>query len=294
MSHLATPDRTRLALVGAGRVGTAVASLLRNAGHEVVGVVSRSDASARSAARHLGAPTFARLNDLPPADLVLIGATESAIEEVARAVALNVVPGTVVVHFAGTFGLAPLRNAIANGARGAALHPVQAMPSVEQALARLPGSAWGVTCPPDLRAWAHSLIQADLRGEPIDVREEDRPLWHAASVTTSNGLAALLYAGERMLDAIGVERPESVLGPLVSGTLANALQGGGGGATLTGPAVRGERPTVDRHLHALRDRAPELAASYRLAARLVLEGAEAAGRVAPDDAQEMWALLEDV
>lgn len=293
MSHLDAPDRTRLALVGAGRVGTAVASILQRAGHEVVGVVSRSEASARAAGEHLVAPVVENVDRLPPADLVLIGASESAIEEVARAVALNVVPGTVVVHFAGTFGVSPLRPAIANGARGAALHPVQAMPSLERALARLRGSAWGVTCPDDLREWAHALIRGDLAGVPIDVPEEDRPLWHAASVTTSNGLAALLHAGERMLQAIQVSEPERVLGPLAAGTLANALQGGGGGATLTGPAVRGERATIERHLEALSSRAPHLVESYRLAVELVLDGAETADRISSETADEMRALLDD-
>jgi predicted short-subunit dehydrogenase-like oxidoreductase (DUF2520 family) len=292
MSFTTRPDRTRLALIGAGRVGTAVASLLQSAGHEVVGIVSRSEASAARAGEHLRAPVAARIEELPPADLVLVGASESAIEEVARGVAVNVVPGTILVHFAGTFGLAPLRRAIANGALGAALHPVQAMPSLEHAIARLRGSSWGVTCNDELRPWAHSLIRADLGGEPVDVAESDRPLWHAASVTTSNGIAALLAAGERILRSIDVVEPESVLGPLASGTLANALQGGGGAATLTGPAIRGERSTLERHLVALRAHAPELEHPYRLAVELVLDGALSSGRISDDAADEIRALLE--
>ena len=258
-----------------------------------MGVVSRTPTSAQSASVHLQAPVVERIEDLPPADLVLIGVTEGAIEEVARAVALNIAPGTVVVHFAGAFGLEPLRAAISNGARGAALHPVQAMPSVNHALVRLPGSAWGVTCPDDLREWSHSLIRNDLEGEPIDVREEDRALWHAASVTTSNGIAALLSAGERILASIGIAEPERVLGPLAAGTLANAMQGGGGGATLTGPAVRGETATLERHLEALQERAPELVQPYRLAVELVLDGAVASGRIDTGAADDIRVLLGD-
>jgi predicted short-subunit dehydrogenase-like oxidoreductase (DUF2520 family) len=167
------------------------------------------------------------------------------------------------------------------------------MPSLDHALKRLRGSAWGVTCPDDLRDWAHSLIRHDLGGEPFDVREDDRALWHAASVTTSNGIAALLSAGERILASIDVDEPDRVLGPLAAGTLANALDGGGGGATLTGPAVRGEAATLDRHLDALRERAPKLVRPYRLAVELVLDGAVAEGRIGADSAAEMRELLED-
>src|SRR5688500_18330518 len=166
MSISSSPERTRLVLVGAGRVGTGVASLLKAASHEVVGVVSRSESSAQAAAEHLGAPVVDRVETLPPADLILIGTTESAIEEVARTVSLNVMPGTVVAHLAGTFGVAALRSVARNGARPAALHPVQAMPTLERALQRLPGSAWCVTCPDDLRGWAHGLIRHDLHGVP--------------------------------------------------------------------------------------------------------------------------------
>ena len=290
MSVSDSPERTRLVLVGAGRVGTGVASLLRSAGHSVVGVVSRSESSAKAAAEHLAAPVVERIEALPPADLIIIGTTESAIEEVARSVALNVMPGTVVMHLAGTYGIAPLKSVARNGARPAALHPVQAMPTLERALQRLPGSAWGVTCPDDLRGWAHALIRRDLGGVPVDVREEDRALWHAASVTTSNGLAALLSAGERILASIGVEHPETVLGPLAAGTLANALEGGGGSATLTGPVVRGESSTLDRHLEAIRRAAPQLFDAYRLAAELVLEETSAAGRVSDGVVTEMRGL----
>jgi predicted short-subunit dehydrogenase-like oxidoreductase (DUF2520 family) len=287
------PQRTRLALVGAGRVGTGVAALLRFAGHQVVGVHSRSPESATRAAERLEAPVVERIDDLPLSDVVLIGAPESAIEEVASALALRAVPGMVVVHLAGAYGLSPLRPVIHSGARGAALHPVQAMPSVERALQRLRGSAWGVTCPEDLRGWAHALIKDDLGGHPIDVAEDDRPLWHAASVTTSNGIAGLMSAGERILASIGIEHPETILGPLAAGTVANARDGGGGSATLTGPAVRGERDTIERHLDALRSHAPHLVHVYSLAARLVLDGAEAGERIDQNAADELRGLLEE-
>ena len=294
MTDSAEPlDRTRFVLIGAGRVGTAVASVLQAAGHQPVGIISRSPSSARRAAARLGASVFEQLDDIPPADLVLLGVGESAIDDVAGKLALHVVPGVVVVHFAGALGLAPLRPLFGMGARGAALHPVQAMPTIDVAIARLRGSAWGVTCPPDLRDWAHTLIQRDLDGVPFDVREEDRPLWHAASVTTSNGIAGLMSAGERMLSSIAISEPERVLGPLAAGTVTNAIEGGGGSATLTGPAIRGERATIERHLEILRTRAPELLEPYRLATMLVVDGALAGGRMSADDARAVHSLLRD-
>jgi len=71
------------------------------------------------------------------------------------------------------------------------------------------------------------------------------------------------------------------------------MQGGGGGATLTGPAVRGETATLERHLEALQERAPELVRPYRLAVELVLDGAMASDRIDGGSADDIRALLGD-
>lgn len=268
----------RIALVGAGRVGTAVAVLLERRGHAVAGVSSRSPQSAAAAAARLGAPTFDHRRGLPPCDAVLIGAPDAAVEPVAAALAPGLAPGTVVCHFAGSLDLGPLAPATAAGAAAAALHPVQTCPSVDAAVSLLPGSAWGVTVAPGLESWAAAVV-ADLGGVAVPVTAGARPLWHAASVTTANGISALLAAGESLLGAAGIDDPVAVLGPLAAGAVANARTSGGGAATLTGPAVRGEDITIARHVAAIRERAPDLLDPYALAVRLILDGARRSGRV---------------
>ncbi|HEX2049236.1 MAG TPA: Rossmann-like and DUF2520 domain-containing protein [Actinomycetota bacterium] len=285
------PEPARVALVGAGSVGTAAALLLRRAGHVVAGVASRTRATATRASALLEVPVFD-----PPAtlvhtaDVVLLGVPGAVLTEVTKDLAPALRPGTVVVHFAGAVGLTPLSPALASGVSGCALHPVAACPDVVSALRRLPGSAWGVTCADDLRPWAHDFVRAGLAGVPVDVAEEDRPVWHAAAVTTANGVTALVAAAEAMLDAIGVADPAAVLGPLAAGAVANARESGAG-ATLTGPAVRGETETIARHLRALEGIDPLLADDYRVAARAIVTGARRAGRLDAAAEDRMSAVL---
>lgn len=282
--------RYDIALVGAGRVGTAVALLLKNAGHRIAGVGFSGRRSTRRGAELLGAPEFG-VRDMPAAGVVLIGAPEAAIASVARRIAPAVAAGAVVCHFAGVRGIGPLSAVADVGARVCALHPVQACPDVDTAVRRLPGSAWGVTCSSGLEQWCASLVERDLMGRPVFVPELGRAVWHAATVTTANGIAALLSSAEDMLSAIDIDDPIEVLGPLAAGAVANARDGQGGGATLTGPVVRGERETVRLHLDAL-DTAPELAGAYRVTARVVVDAARRAGRIDATTAREMAALLE--
>lgn len=272
------------ALVGAGRVGTAVARLLQQRGNRPLAVASRTATSAERAASLLEAP-MVDVGQVPPVDVVLIGAGDDAIGDVAAELRVE---GGVVIHFAGAYGLAPLQPLIERGVWGCALHPVQACPDVETAIERLPGSAWGVTCTWPAKEWAHRFVTDEVAGTPVDVSEDARAIWHAAAVSTSNGVAALMAIGESMLSAIGIAEPEKVLGPLARGTVDNSVAGGGGAATLTGPAIRGEAATIARHLDAIRADAPHLVEPYVLAARVIL----GAGTVDPGTVASIERLLE--
>lgn len=267
----------RVVLIGAGRVGTAVAHLLRIAGSSIVGVASKTSASATLAAERLGAPEF-DLAAPPKADAYLIGATDRGISEIAASLRERVPDGSTLVHFSGSLGVEVLQPAVGGGLFGAALHPVQTCPDVDTAIARLPGSAWGVTCTPGSLEWGFDFVKA-VGGMPVEVAESKRALWHAASVMTSNGLSALLASGEALLAATGDFDPGPVLGPLAAGSLANALEGGGGAATLTGPIVRGEVDSIRRHLEAIDSGAPELRAAYLAVGLTILEAAKRTGRL---------------
>ena len=281
----------RIALVGAGRVGTAVAELMRRSGHKIVGVASATPSSGSAAAHRLQAATFDAPSHVPDCDIALLGTPDDAIEPVARDLAGAIAAGTVVVHSSGSLGIGSLAAVEEGGGLPCALHPVQACPDVDTALRRLPGSAWGVTCFPQVQRWAGDLVQRDLGGTPFFVEEADRPLWHAAAVVTSNGIASLLAMAEAIMESIGIEHPEHVLGPLAAATVANA-RAGGAAATLTGPIPRGESTTIARHLDHLAARVPHLTPAYVLAARSILAASVSAGRVDDAAARKVNEVLE--
>lgn len=280
-----------VALIGAGSVGTGVAALLSRARQRIVGVASRTTASAERASKLLDVPVF-DTDRVPHADVYLIGTGSDALEQVAGELAASRdLGGSVVVHFAGAFGTSPLEKARAAGAHVGALHPVQACPDIDAATRNLPRSVWGATTSPGAEEWARGFV-ALLDGETVMIGEQDRPIWHAAAVVTSNGIAALLAGGESILEAIGVERPEAVLGPLARGTITNAALGGGGGATLTGPVVRGEDDVVHKHIAALTAEHADLAETYRAVSRLIARAAARSGRVEKDRYDAVVAAIE--
>lgn len=270
-------------------MATAVATLLAHRGHAIAAVASPQRASAEAAAERFSASIMSA-EELEGSDVILIGAPAAALRAAVGTLG-SAAKGAVIVHFAGSAGIEPL-TAARRAAAACALHPVQACPDVATAIRRLPGSAWGVTCTDHARDWAHALVKDELAGHPVDVAEENRVLWHAAAVTTSNGISALMATGEMILAAIGLASPDEVLGPIASGTVANAREVGGGAVALTGPVVRGEVDVIERHVDALRSRAAQLLPAYVDAVRTIVAGAQAAGRVEAPVAARIREILE--
>jgi predicted short-subunit dehydrogenase-like oxidoreductase (DUF2520 family) len=214
----------KLRVIGPGRAGGALALALERVGWQVEQPVARGEAVADAAAG---------------VDLLVIATPDPVIAEVAAAVAPR--PTTVVAHLAGSLGL----EVLARHERPAALHPLVALPDAETGADRLAAEAWfAVAGDPMI-----DQVVADLGGHRFSVADDDRARYHAAAVIASNHLVALLGQVERVApDGVPLE----AFLALVRGTVDN-VAALGPAAALTGPVVRGDGTTVDRHLPALPD-----------------------------------------
>ncbi len=261
---------TRVAIIGPGRVGTALALALPRAGHRVVAVAGRSEASLEA----FGARVSGVRRSTDPAeaaagvDLVCIATADGDVAGVVRHLLESGVvgEGQRVVHFAGSLGLEVLRPMGLAGAQVAAIHPAQTVPA-DAGPDVFVGAAFAVTTSPANRDWAHDLV-ADLGGDAHDLAEGDRVAYHAALSLGSNAVAAALSTARQILLSAGVKDPAAFLGPLAHRSLDNVLARGA--TAITGPVVRGDADTIGRHLATLDDDRPELAEAYRHLQRAVL------------------------
>lgn len=254
----------RAAIVGPGRVGGLLAAALSRAGHRVVAVAGGTP-QARAAitadvagVRDVAAP----VEVAEVADLLVLAVPDDAIgavvRDLARADALR--DGHRVVHVAGSRGLDVLDLARRAGAGVAACHPAMTVPSGARDPDLLHGVAWAVTAAGADRGWADDLVQ-DLGGDPIEVPEDARVLYHAGLALGSNAVGAAVAAARQALLGAGIREPQRFLEPLIAASVANVLREGA--AALTGPVVRGDTGTIERHLQALEADLPHLAATYR-------------------------------
>lgn len=269
-------------MIGAGRVGTAVAVGLRRAGHRLVGVSGGARTEERAGRYLPGVSVVDAHVAAASAELVVVStpddAIRSTVEALAAAAALR--PGTWVVHLSGALGLDTLDAALRVGARRLAIHPLQTFPDVESALRRLPGCAIAVTADDAEGEATGEGLARDLGGVPFRLPDERRALYHAAAVFASNHLVTATAVAEQLFAAAGVPDPAAVVAPLQRASLENVERLGAGRA-LTGPAVRGDAGTIRRNLDALKQEAPDLVAAYVAMARVGLDVADRAGRLPP-------------
>lgn len=281
-----------LNIIGVGKLGRTLGRLATVSGkYRVQACLARSMASAQTAVGFIGdGQACSQLAALPPAHLVLLSVPDDAIASTAHALADSgvVPPGTVVFHASGAAEaeiLAPLR---AVGAHIASLHPAFSFADPARAVEQFAGTL----CALEGDAAALPLLQdfaAAIGARPFALAPGGKAAYHAALSVASNYLVTLTDIARQLALQGGVDEAllSALLGPLMRGSLANALSMGTQQA-LTGPIVRGDAATVARHLAVL---PPDLQPVYRtLGERTV---ALAGARLPADARQTLLALLRD-
>jgi predicted short-subunit dehydrogenase-like oxidoreductase (DUF2520 family) len=214
----------RVAVIGRGRLGTALARALQHAGVDVTGPLGRGDGGSG-------------------ADVVLLCVPDDQIAAAAAAVT----PGPLVGHCSGATTLAPLAPHEAFS-----LHPLMTVPAAGASFTGVACAVAGST--PRAQQTAQDLACA-LGMTPVTVSDPDRAAYHAAASIASNFLVTLEDAAERLAVTAGADR--TMLAPLVRAAVENWATHGGR-AAITGPIARGDEATVARQRAAVAERTPDL------------------------------------
>jgi predicted short-subunit dehydrogenase-like oxidoreductase (DUF2520 family) len=290
------PMKSSFAIIGCGRVGTALGKYLVQFGYAAAGFASRNVDSARRAANLAGVEKNYFKNTWEAtrgAEIVFITTPDGAIEDICQEIMENggIREKMVILHCSGALPSTVLSSAKAFGAYTGSMHPLQSF-AIEQAENPFDHIMMAIEGDPEAVHVAQA-IASDLGACPFVIKTEGKTLYHAAAVVASNYLVTLMSLAFKLIAASGVKESEAfhVLKPLVKGTLTN-IETTGIPQALTGPIARGDSKTVSDHIASIRECAPDIIELYKILGRATVQIARDKGTLSAQAAQEILKLLD--
>lgn len=231
-----------ISIAGAGRVATALAGALKNAGHTIVQITNRDAAKGQALAKNVNAAFCTKVNELLPVDVLIIAVKDDAIRDVAASVSL---PDTIVAHTSGTQSITEISHYHTPAGVFYPLQTFTGFTPVDITQVPLLLEANDEKTLQALMALAKSITPK------AHVMDEQQRQWiHVAAVFANNFTNHMYSVSEQLLALHNL--PFEVLKPLIQQTASNALQQSPE-SLQTGPAVRNDMLTIDKHLHLLAD-----------------------------------------
>jgi predicted short-subunit dehydrogenase-like oxidoreductase (DUF2520 family) len=261
----------RIAIVGAGNFGSAVAVSLARGGYVIEAIVVRPRNkllnSVRRLAKEVGARVVSQLPDAR-AQLIWFCVPDSEIRHAATALAQTIPwKGRVAFHSSGALTSDELSVLRKQGASVASVHPM--MTFVHGSRPPLTGVPFAIEGDRIAVRMARQIVR-NLDGQAFPIRKSDKAAYHAWATFASPLLTALLATNERVAALAGVDRKSAkhrVL-PILRQTLENYAASGADSA-FSGPIIRGDVETIRQHLRVL-DREPLARGVYTALARAAL------------------------
>ena len=267
------PPKPQIAIVGPGRLGSALSVALTKAGYRVNEDISRDTLTSQRRAREIARSTRSFSTTLKTAnldsDLIWFCVPDREIAVAARALIRSAKwEGKVAFHSSGALTSDELNVLRRRGAAVASVHPMMtfvrgSIPSLKGVAFALEGDAKAIR--------VARRVTRDLGGEAFSISKTSKIAYHAWGGFSSPLLVAMLVTAEQVARAAGLSTAQArkIMLPIVTQTLANYSALGPAGA-FSGPIVRGDATIVRKHLRTLQ-KIPRAKEVYVALARAALQ-----------------------
>lgn len=259
-------------IFGVGRVGGALQKSLTKAGYSIASIFNRK--TFPSSIDELGDIIFLTVHDRDIQGLTeKLATTSSKFED------------KHFIHCSGVLDASVLNPLQEKGASIASFHPLKAVTLDNDSLE----GVWF-----DMEGDSSSLallknMSEDLGANCFEIEPAAKPLLHAAAVVSANYLVTLLKLAIDIATAGNIDRDIALkaLLPLTESSLQNVKETGFNGS-LTGPILRGDVDTIQRHIDTLSSH-PELLMLYK---SLGSETLKLVDGMSPDRIKELKEILK--
>lgn len=255
-------------IIGSGNVAEAMCRAIPAAGYEVVQVFARNPERGKALAGIAGCGWENKPEKLSEADLYILAVSDKAIPELSTRLDFG---NSLVVHTSGSCGLKDLSSSIA---RRGVFYPLQTFTAGREInFCNIPLFI-EATNEEDYRLLeelAASLSDSVYRSDSILRRK-----MHVAAVFVCNFVNDLYAIGEQWM--LANEMDFSVLKPLIAETTRKMLDNPSPLVVQTGPAVREDSPTIEKHLQLL-ENYPDLKKIYEVLTEHIIKMKKTHGKL---------------
>lgn len=240
----------KISIIGSGNVATVFAKLISNSNHRLIHVFSRTLENAAELATQYGAG-YSDYNGMPgeETDLYIIATSDQSFEQLLPNFSVN---NHLIVHTAGSISKDILHNVSTNYG---VLYPLQSLHKTNKNLPEIPLLIDANT---EENIEALKNFALSISNNVSVVGDQERFILHAAAVIVSNFTNYLYSIAEDF--CIKENADFNLLKPLIMET-AQRIASHSPKEVQTGPAIRKDIQTLDKHLRLL-NKYPKLRTTY--------------------------------
>lgn len=267
----------KIGIIGAGKVGCALAIGLKQCGYTISGVYSKNHKSVELLNETLG-EAFENILfvTVKHSDVLFITVPDkniqSIVKEICKKQSIDLCK-KVFFHCSGAVSSAVLNALAEKGCYTASFHPIQTFAEKKDGWKGLYNIYFGFEGSKEAESCAERIVQS-LSGKILHINEKDKPIYHAAACMLSNYTVALAYVVEGLLKKIGIDAETGIkaFAPLIIKTVENITADGSVNA-LTGPVSRGDTSVIEGHIDALKKLDTKALDIYRVLGKVTIDAA---------------------
>ena len=266
----------RIAVVGAGRLGAALLkALTRLSQYKISAVIDININRAEKYARLLDASIYSsNVSDLEPVDLIFITVPDDTIQHIANDLAVLAQQSKItnfVFHASGALSSEIFDSLRKCKIETGSIHPVQAFSGLNDDDKKLSHIYFGIEGTEGAIEKMIQIVTA-LNSKFLVIPGEQKKSYHLACTLASNYVVALIKPVVEILKKMGFSENEGkqIIFPLLINSIENIKEGSINEA-LTGPIVRGDIGTIEKHIQILKNSFPDYENVYKELGKIALD-----------------------
>ncbi|MDR2382664.1 MAG: DUF2520 domain-containing protein [Prevotellaceae bacterium] len=231
-----------LAVIGAGNLAASVVPAMKRSGVEITRIYSRTYEHAATLAERVDAHAVRSIQELGNADFYLLAVTDNCIEEIASRLGKIAGKDSVIVHTSGSTDIDVLKP---HCTHYGVFYPFQTFSAAKPVMdfSSVPVYIEANSEPVLLKL---RELAEQISGKVSILDSEKRMGLHIAGAFSCNFVNSLLSCAFDICHEFGIAPCD--LKPLVEKTVEKVFSSGNPKEVQTGPAVRGDTVTVEKHL----------------------------------------------